>query len=227
MPTPIKREELPQTLTRLKWAAKIMVSPDTTDIFGFPQALTAAVALSGSPQTQSQLSKLIASSLQLVGAIESLENVQTRNIVERQGFNSNPQEPFQLVPTQFSKLLKMTKAVLYSASVAERVFNFYPGNLAHQQVPFIIQITEPSSVPSSGFVNHYFFNCWFSDTMQRYDVTDQANVKLMRSATIKCGRMITLDDSAQGTATAELAGTFGGIFIQNGPQELIDNLNLT
>ncbi len=227
MPVPLLRTELPQTLSRLKWAAKIRVSPDLSDILGFPQSLTAAVAATGAAINRSQFSSLVQNNSQLVGAIESLEIVQTKGLVERFGFNENSQEAFQVAPVQFSKTLTMSKALIRSLGVAEKAFNFFPSNLAFQQTPFIIHVNEPGQDGANG-VEHFFFNCWFADSVVKYDVTDVANVKLIQTCRIKCGRMLTLDDSDAGSpGSLLLQSVFGGILAVDSVQNVIDDLDLT
>lgn len=230
MSTPFKREELPQTLSRIKWSAKIRVSPDLSDVLGFPQSLTAAVAATGSAINRTQFSSLVDNNSQLVGAIESLELVQNRSLIERFSFNENSQEAFQVVPVQFTKTLRMSKALLRNLGVAEQSFNFYPNNLAFQQTPFIIHIHEPglAAQNGSGDIDHFFFNCWFADSVVKYDATDRDDVKLIQATTIKCGRMLTLDDSSAGSpGSLLLQSVFGGITAIDDVQNVIDDLSLT
>lgn len=227
MPTPIATQGPLQTLSRLKWTAQIRVSPDTSDILGFPQALNAAVALSGSSPSPSKFSALIASTSQLCGSIESIELTQNRGLIERFGFNDNSPEAFQVVPTQFTKTLRMTKTLVHALGIAEKVFSFAPNNLAFQQNPFIIHLREPGVSGGSG-IDYFFFNCWFSDSLVKYDVTEKDNVKLMQNTNIKFGRMLVLDDTdAGGAGSLLLQGIFGGILAIDDVQNLIDNMDLT
>jgi hypothetical protein len=222
--TPFKRFELPSTATRLKWQARIRVGIDTSQVLG----LTTDVA-DGVVNT----SQLLTSNLKDVGAVESLEVIQTRNLVERFGFGPNTQQAFEVVPTAISVVLKLSKAVLFNLPEAESVFNFYPANLLFQQLPFIIQLDTPSlpgvnGAPASPHITHFFLGCWFSDSSVRYSTTEKDDQRLIQSATVRCARVVTQDGSnASSTAATALAATVGGVLALGNAQAGLDDFQLT
>ena len=224
MANPVKREEITRTLTRQKWQAKIRASIDPSQVLGLtPEVIGNATAFS----------QVVTNNLKDIGAIETLEVLQTRTLVERLGFGPNPTQAFEIVPTSLSVGLKASKSVLYNLSEAESVFNFYPSNLLFQQMPFIIQVDLPSlpardSAPASPPVTHFFLGCWFINSNLRFSVTDREDQKLIQSCDIKCARMVTQDSSnASSTAAGIAKATIGGVLAYGDNQALLDDFGLT
>lgn len=222
-PQPFKRSELPSTLTRLQWQAKIRVGIDTAAVLGLTQAATDLAA---------NASQLLTANMKTVGAVESLEPVQSRGQVERFGFGPNPYQPFEIAPMGVSVVLKMTKAVFFNLPDAERIFNFYPSNLLYQQLPFILQVDAPaqnnqSGGPASPPLTHLFLGCWFAETSVRYSVTEKDNQRMIQSATVRCASMVTFDGSlASGITTDVLSQTFGGVLASGNNQAILDDFQL-
>lgn len=221
MPDPIFREEVPLTLSRLRWAIKLRVGLDTEDILGLAQ--------SASDLTLSAFSELVTQNLQDVGSVEQLEVIQNKSLVERRVFGANPVQAFQIVPQSLSVTLRASKVALKIFQKPEKDLNFYPTNLVHQQMPFLIQATDIGNPRDGGasLTEHFFFGCWFADTRMKWDVVDKADQRLIQDATIKCARMFTLDQSNAGDpATIALQNVFGGIIASGENQDLIDDLEL-
>ncbi len=224
MPTPFLRTEIPATLIRQKWQAKIRVGLDVSDILGLTQDVKDGVV---------NFSQLLTNNLKDAGSIESLEIVQTRNVQERFAFNSNPMQAFEVVPMGISVVLKLSKAVLYNLPEVESVFNFYPSNLLFQQLPFIIQVDSPSqpargATPASPRLTHLFLGCWFADTSVRYTMTEKDDQRLIQSANVKCARIYTQDGSnASSTVANALSATIGGVLALGENQAALDDLELT
>jgi hypothetical protein len=224
--SPFLRQEIPQTLARLKWAAKILAGPDLSDILGFPQSYN----LQNTATTIGAVSQLIGDALLPVGGVEEVEMLQNRGLMERTAFNSNPMQPFQVVPLPHgSPVLRLTKTVFKVYPQVEKLFSFTPQNLVEQQFPFIVYIkdigdpTQPQTA-----IEHYFFGCWFADSVVKYSSTDVANTRLIQASTIKASRLLTLDQSMAGSSAATLLqGVFSGVLAQPQAQNLITNLGLT
>lgn len=224
MANPVKREEITRTLTRQKWQAKIRAGIDPSQVLGLtPDVIDGATAFS----------QVVTNNLKDIGAIETLDIVQTRTMVERLGFGPNPTQPFEVVPTSLTVALKATKAVLFNLSEAEAVFNFFPNNLLHQQLPFIIQVDLPGlpaegSTPASPPVTHFFLGCWFINSNLRFSVTERDDQKLIQTCDIKCARMVTQDSSnASSTAAGVAKTTIGGVLAYGNNQALLDDFGLT
>lgn len=220
--TPFLRDEVPVTLSRLKWAAKIKTGPDLTDILGFTQSAT--------DLTVAAASQLLAQNLVDVGAVEELEVLQSKALMERYAFGPNPQQPFQIVPLQTTVTLRLSKVVLKSLPQAEKLFSFYPSNLLNQQMPFVIYLNDVGNPADGGATacEHYFFGCWFADSAVKYGTIEPGDSRLIQRATVKVTRMLTLDQSAAGSPTAvALQNVFGGILAQGENQNLLDDLELT
>jgi hypothetical protein len=225
VPTPFKRTEFPNTLTRLKWQAKIRVGIDTSGVLG----LSPDLVQDGVVAT----SQLLTNNLKDVGAVESLEVLQTRTMLDRFGFGPNPLQSFEIVPTGITVVLKLSKAVLFNLPEAEALFNFYPSNLLYQQLPFILQVDSPSlqgpaGTPASPRLTHFFLGCWFTDTSVRYSTTERDDQRLIQSASVKCARIVTQDGSNASSFTASaLSSTVGGVLALGNNQAILDDLELT
>lgn len=224
MPPALARNELPNTLTRLKWQARIRVGIDTSGVLGLtPDVQEGAV----------NFSQLLTSNLKDVGAVDSLEPIQTRTMTERFGFGPNPHQAFEVVPTSLSVVLKLNKIVLFNLPDAEKIFNFYPSNLLFQQLPFILQVDAPSlpgpaGTPASPQITHFFLGCWFADTSVRFSSSEKEDQRLIQTATVKCARMITQDGSnASATEASALSATVGGVLALGNNQAILDDLELT
>lgn len=223
---PFNRNEVVQTLARVKGAIKIKVGPDISDILGMDSGLSDAVIAS------TLSSRFVENSLEDVGSIESLDIMQTRDIRPRYGFGPNPQEPFQTVPLNLSITLRASKVMLKKMGKAESVFNFTPNNLKFQQAPFIIQIRDKGGFGDPGMDNseitHYIFGCWFSSSTTRYDATQKDDTRVLQNVEIKCGRVLTFDGSSAGSVASTLTrSVFGGILAIPGAQETLSNFPLS
>lgn len=224
MDQPFLRNEIPSTLNRLKWQAKIRVGIDVTGVLGLTPEVTDGVV---------NFSQLVTNNLKDVGSVESLEVVQTRTIIGRRGFGPNPLQDFEEVPIGIDVVLKLSKAVLFNLQDAEQIFNFAPNNLLYQQLPFILQVdapgkNNPDGTPASPHLTHYFLGCWFTNTSVRYSATEKEDQRLIQAADVKCARMITQDGSlASSTAANATAALFGGVLAYGDNQAAIDNLELT
>ena len=224
---PLIRSEITKTAARTKWAIKLKVGPDLTDILGFNQSLT-EVLIAGAQAAQS--SNLIIGQLQDIGSVESIEIVQNRSLLERYAFGPNPGQPFQIAPQQVTVSLRLSKVILKKPSLAESVFNFFPNNLLFQQVPFVIYLRDIGSgnPADNTFIEHYFFGCWFADSTVTYDVTSKSDQILINNANVKVTRMLTLDPTNAGNPAAVIAkNAIQGILAVGDAQNLLDDLELT
>ena len=221
MPDPIFREEVPLTLSRLRWAIKLKVGLDVEDILGLAQ--------STSDLTFAAFTDLVTQNLQDVGDVEQLEVIQSKSLVERRVFGPNPVQASQIVPQSLSVTLRASKVALKIFQKPEKALNFYPTNLIHQQMPFLIQATDIGNPRDNGesTTEHFFFGCWFADSRMKWDIVDKADQRLIHEATIKCARMFTLDQSNAGDpATIALSNVFGGDIATGVTQDLVDDLEL-
>lgn len=215
--SPFLRKEIPQTQSRLKWQATIHAGPDTSEILG----------LGKNSNTSQVLSQLVTgSSTQLIGAIENLEIVQTRTLVERYGFGPNPHQPFQVVPTSLSAALKLSKVVLFGQSTADKVFNFYPNNLLFQQLPFVIQADLPG-LSGGTSITHFFLGCWFIDSHVQFGVNSGSDQRLINTCNVKVTRQITLDGTGASIDGNIGTDVVGGILSFGDNQNTLDDFDLT
>ena len=224
MTQPFNRTELPKTQSRLKWQAKIRVGLDLEYILGLTPDVADGVV---------NFSQVVTNNLKDIGSIESLEITQSRALVERYGFGANTSQPFEVAPTQLKVVLKLSKVILHNLSEAENIFNFYPANLLFQQLPFVIQVTQPqimggNGVPTSPAITHFFLGCWFAESTVRLSVTDKEDQRLIQSATVLCSHMLTHDGTnASLTGVNALQATFGGLLAIGGAQAILDDMELT
>lgn len=224
MPEPFKRNEIPSTVNRLKWQAKIRVGIDPSGILGLTPDVQDGVV---------NFTQAVANNLVDVGSVESLEVLQIRTMVGRRAFGPNPLQDFEEVPVGIDVVLKLSKAVLFNMSEAESVFNFYPNNLLYQQLPFILQVDLPgrdglNGSPASPHITHYFLGCWFTNTSVRYSSTEKDDQRLIQAADVKCARMITQDSSsASSTAANAASALIGGVLAYGDNQAILDDLELT
>ena len=220
---------IPAVSARQRWAVSIEAGPDLEYLLGIPSGATdlftagAAATASGSR---------IFSSLQNIGGVEDFDLPQDRVIRERYAFNGNPLEPFQTVGQQVSRTLRLSKVLLktYAPRSAEKLFSFGPNNILNQQFPFIIQIKDAGDGTPATLVRHLIFGCWFQNTSVKYGVTDREDTKLIQSATVKCGRMLTFDQTVAGSPGALATSTLLGAAVSAGGQGatvLLQNFGLS
>ena len=224
------RKEIPKTRVRQRWAIKIKVGLDIADVLGLDPAVV---------DTANTVSQLVTSMLEDVGTVESLELVQNRNLLPRHAFGPNPQQAFQVIPQNQTVTLRMSKAVLKDLPKAEKIFSFAPSNLILQQLPFVLQITDVggsgndnSDTTGDNFndtaIRHFIYGCWFADSSVKWDVTSRDDQRTIQTATIKAGRIFTLDPTLAGSPAASLTRTvFGGVLASQGAQNALDDFNLT
>jgi hypothetical protein len=211
---------IPKTLARLRWAVKLKVGLDVSDIAGLSPSTVDAAA---------SLTQLVTNNLKDVGSVEEIELTQNRTIEERYAFNSNPLEPFQTVPMRLGRALKLSGVKLKAMSEAESVFNWFPNNLVFQQMPFVLQIIDAGDTDKQNtLVQHYIFNCWFADSSVKWSTTDTRDQRLIQTVNVKCGRILTLDGSNGGNAIVQtLESLSSGITAIPQAQSLINNLGLS
>ena len=219
MPTPVLRNELPQTLTRLKWQAKIKAGLDTSEILG----------LGKNSSTSRALAQAMAGSLEDVGAIENLDFTQNRTLVERYGFSSASHVPFQTVPVAVAPVtLKLSRVVLFNKTAKiDQVFNFTPNNILFQQIPFLIHLSLPGQNGGQN-IDHYFLGCWFVDSHMNFSMASNADQRVIMDANIKVTSLLTLDGSlASLDGVNILQDTVGGVLTAHDNQAVLDDFNLT
>ena len=212
MPSPFIRKEFPKTLSRQRWSISLKVGLDVSDILGL-----------GSVETAAGLTSLIQNNLQNFGSVESFEIDQGKDLYERFALGPDSAQPFQVTPMQIKTALKLSRVLLKNMENAQQVFNFYPNNLIHQQLPFVIEAIDPGDgVNLKTQVIHYFFGCWFTDSNIKYEVTSREDQRLIHTVSVKVGRTLTLDNSIGGNAVVNAAqNILGGVLVASGPKSLI------
>ncbi len=203
------------------------VGLDIGDILGFkPAASDIALEAAASFDT-SNIAKLAL--LQPFGAIESFEFAQTNSIYERYALGPNSIQAFQTVPQRISNIIKAQRVVLRKMSGASQSIQFFPNNLAHQQLPFLMQLIDPGDgIDPNTQIIHIFFGCWFEGQNVKYEILQKDDVKLIQHVTIKASRVLTLDASIAGNPALQAASGFiGGILATPQAQTLVDDLSLS
>jgi hypothetical protein len=108
----------------------------------------------------------------------------------------------------------LSRVVLKKLPEVEASFQFLPSNLLLQQLPFVIDIDDIGDEDIENRVRHIIFGCWFTDSAVRYDVTSKDDTRLIQTATVRPGRVITFDPSFAGSPTTQLAGAAAGVLFQ-------------
>ena len=213
---PIRRErEIPKTEARHKWAIDIYAGVDLEATLGLPnQATDLAILASGGQAFPSLGGSAGLGKLLPVGTVEDLTVGQTRTVTQRMGFNANPLQPFQTVPHGSLFTLKLSRVVLKKLPEVEASFQFLPSNLLLQQLPFILDLTDVGDGDPSTFIRHIISGCWFTDTSVKYDVINKDDTKLIQTASITPGRVITFDPSFGGSPVVQTASVLAGIAFQ-------------
>jgi hypothetical protein len=218
---------LPKVGARQRWAVSLKAGPDLEYLLGIPSGATDLFA--GGAAASGLLSSVL-SSLKDVGTVEDFQFPQARTIKERYAFGPNPLEPFQNVPQQITRSLRLTRVILKKLPEVESLFNFAPMNLLHQQIPFIIQILDIGDATPETSVRHLLFGCWFQESGVKYDVVTKDDTRLIQSTTVKVGRVLTFDPSAAGSAGGLIASTVLGALVSAGgaeAQTLLENFGLS
>jgi len=209
-----KTREIPKTEARQRWAVELYAGLDLESTLGLPNQATDLAVLGTNGQAfptlggSSGLGKLLP-----VGTAESWDVGQSRNVTQRTGFNANPLQPFQTVPHGSVFTLKLSRVVLKKLPEVEASFQFFPSNLLLQQLPFVVEITDIGDGDPSTFIRHVIFGCWFTDSMVKYDL-NRDDTKLIQTASITPGRVITFDPSFAGGAVVQSASALAGIALQ-------------
>jgi hypothetical protein len=210
---------VPKTQARLRWNATLNVGLDLEDILGLSTGVT---------NTLASVTSLIQKNLKPFGSVESVDFSQAKQIYERFALGPDSAQPFQTIPLNTTNTLKLSRVLLKNMQDAERVFNFFPNNLLHQQLPFVIQLvdTGDGETPETQ-ITHYFFGCWFADSGIRYETLSKDDQKLIQGVTIRPGRVLTLDNSVAGNPIVNLAQNIvSGVLVTPGVENLIDSLPL-
>ncbi len=217
----------PRVGARQRWAASLKAGPDLEYLLGIPSGTTDLFA--GGAAASGKIASLV-SALKDVATVESVDFPQARGVKERYAFGINPLEPFQNVPQQVSRSLKMNRILLKKLPDVERIFSFGPANILNQQVPFLIQLLDNGDGTPETQIRHLLFGCWFQETSVRYDVVSKDDTRLIQTATIKVGRVITFDPSVAGSAGGLIGSTVLGALVSQGgaaTQTLLENFGLS
>jgi len=215
---PIRKNlEIPKVEARHKWAIDIYAGLDLESTLGLPnQATDIAATFSGASALPTLGGSAGLGKLLPVGSVESIDIGQHRDVTQRVGFNGNPLQPFQTVPHGSIFSIKLSRVVLKKLPEVEASFQFLPSNLLLQQLPFVLQLTDvgDSSSDPTNHIKHVIFGCWFTDTAVRYDVTSKDDTKLIQSATITPGRVLTFDPSFAGSVAVQSGSLAAGLLFQ-------------
>lgn len=184
---------LPAIEARLRWNMELLAGFDfETDLGLSNQALLNQINANGLPGI---------STLYTVGTAEGLDLSGTKKVTPRQGFNSTPNQVFQVVPHGTIFGLKLQRVKLRNLPPDEAICQVFPSNLLLQQLPIILHLTDFGDGTPATFIEHYIYSCWFTESVLHYDVIDHQNTKLIENVTVVPGRMVTFDASAEGSAT--------------------------
>lgn len=226
---PVRNQlQIPKTMARQRWAVSLKAGIDLEDALGIsPDAAEFALSAAAA----SGLLSNALSSLADVGTVESLDFVQNRKIKERYALGRNSLNSFQNIPQQVSNTLRLSRVVLKQLPQVEAVFNFLPSNLILQQLPFIIEIRDHGDGTGNTDIRHLCFGCWFTDSTVRYDVTSKDDTRLIQSASVNVGSVLTFDQSNAGSATVQFAGSLVNALVleslSEDSQDLISDLNIS
>lgn len=218
---------LPKVQARQRWAVSLKAGPDLEYLLGVPAGTTDLFA--GGAAASGALSSVL-SALKDVGTVEDFDFPQNRQVKERYAFGTNPLEPFQNVPQQAGRTLRLRRTLLKKLPDVEAIFNFAPFNILHQQIPFIIQILDIGDATPETAVRHLLFGCWFTDVLVKYDVVTKDDTRLIQTSTVKVGRILTLDPSAAGSPAGLIASTVLGAALQAGgtkTENLLEDFGLS
>jgi len=217
--------EIPKTQARQRWAAIINVGLDLEDVLGLPSGGT-DVFLTGA--AAANVGASLEKALLPVGTVESVDFQQRRAIKQRYAFNSNPLVAFQTVPQQVGYTVVLSRVCLKQLPEVEAVLNFLPSNLVLQQVPFILELKDVGDGTPNTEIRHLIFGCWFSDSKVHYDSTSKDDTKLIQSATLTTGRVLTFDQSNAGNPAVSLASSVFTTLLSGNEevQNVIDKLQL-
>lgn len=208
--------EIPKVEARHRWAFNIRAGLDLESTLGIPNQATELAAIGNAGGVGGALASGLSGvgGLVEVGSVESLDLGGKREVTQRIGFNSNPLQPFQTAPHGASLTLKLTRIALKKLPEVEAAFQFFPSNLLLQQLPFVIELVDSGDGDPSTFIRHLIYGCWFSETAVRYDVVSKDDTRLIQSATVIPGRVLTFDPSFAGSPTIQGASAIGGILFQ-------------
>ncbi len=212
--------EIPKSLARLRWAAKIRVCLDPEAILGnvLEGAIVTGAAALG---LQSNLEKAFLD----VGTVESVDFGQSRGIHER--LRLGDLQPFQNVPLIVKSTLRLSRVVLKKMPDAERFFNFLPSNLVLQQLPFVLQLQCVGAGDAETATTHYIFGCWFEDSTTRWDVTSVQDARLIQNTTARATTVVTFDQSVAGNPVVQAASLVGTAALEaTGAEESVEDLSI-
>lgn len=218
--------EFPKTEARQRWAATLKAGLDLEELLGLPSA-GSDIVLSGAAAVGAVAA--IESKLYDVGTVESVDFKQTRSIKERFAFGPDPLVSFQTVPQQVTYSLSLSRIVLRRLPQVEAFLNFLPSNLILQQAPFIIELRDAGDGTPESEIRHIIFGCWFADSSVRYDVSTKDDTRLIQTASVKTGRVLTFDPSAGGSPVATVGSNLVSALIASseGAQTLIEDMGLS
>ncbi len=211
-----KVAEIPRSLARQRWAAKIRVGFDPDFLIGkaLPALVVGAAAVG---QNQQILSSLIE-----VGTVEAVDFLQSGKARER--FRLGELQSFQNIPQKISSTLRLSRVVLKAMPDAERTFNFLPSNLVLQQLPFVIELVDVGGGADTR-TTHYLFGCRFDESAVRYDVTSTHDTRLIQNATVTAGTVLTFDQSVAGNPVLQaVAFAAEAVLEASGLEETIEDL---
>jgi hypothetical protein len=212
---PIRTQlEIPKVEARHKWAINIRAAIDLESTLGIPNQATELAAIGSEAGLAGNAGSAGGfTGLTDVGTIESIDVGQKREVTQRVGFNSNSLQPFQTVPHGSAFTLKLSRVVLKKLPEVEASFQFLPTNLLLQQLPFVIELVDVGDGDPSTFIRHLIYGCWFSESTVRYD-NSKDDTKLIQSATVIPGRVLTFDPSFAGSPVTQGLSALAGIAFQ-------------
>jgi hypothetical protein len=206
--------EIPYTEARLKWAVNIRAGIDLESTLGLTNQATNMLQLAAAGLATPTVGVLgTLGGLQEVGTAEDIDLGNNRDVTQRIGFNSDPTQPFQVAPHGAIFTLQLSRIVLKVLPPVEASFNFFPSNLLFQQLPFVIELQDIADANPANFVTHYIYGCWFAGRKVRYSVSTKDDTRLIETATVIPGRVVTVDPSfAGGVAVQSAQQALGGLF---------------
>jgi hypothetical protein len=221
------RLQIPNTAARQRWAASLKVGVDLGDILGIDGEL-ANLALTGAAAT-ANIEGLLAT-LKDAGTIESVDFAQTRKIKERYALGKNSLNSFQNIPQTVNSTLRLSRVVLKQLPEVEAAFNFLPSNLVLQQFPFVIELHDVGDGSGDTDIRHFCFQCWFTDTAVRYDTTSKDDTRLIQTATVNVGSVLTFDKSFAGNPVVQFASSVASLVLgslDEQAEDVINDLNIS
>jgi hypothetical protein len=221
------RLEIPKTLARQRWAASLKVGIDLGDVLGINGDF-ADLALTGAAAT-GNIEGLLAT-LKDAGTIEGVDLVQTRKIKERYSLGKGSLNSFQNIPQQINSTLKLSRVCLKQLPEVEAAFNFLPSNLVLQQFPFVIELHDVGDGSGNTDIRHFCFQCWFTDSSVRYDTTSKDDTRLIQSASVNVGSILTFDQSFAGNPVVQLSSSIAALVVSSlsdQAEDVINDLNIS